>query len=83
MKKNSHSIVEAERAFAADVYRDRVAVNRKAQTVLASGSRQVTIRLGNQELALARRQAEARGLKYQTYIKMLLHEALVRNPAVR
>lgn len=83
MKKNGNNRIEAEKAFAADVYRDRAAINRKAQTVLASGSRQVTIRLGNDELALARRQAEAKGLKYQTYIKMLLHEALVRNPAVR
>jgi predicted DNA binding CopG/RHH family protein len=82
MKKNSNKTIEAEKAFAADVYRDRAAINRKAQTVLASGSRQVTIRLGNYELALARRQAEAKGLKYQTYIKMLLHEALVRKPAV-
>jgi predicted DNA binding CopG/RHH family protein len=82
MKKTS-STIEAEKAFAADVYRDRAAINRKAQAVLASGSRQITIRLGNDQLALARRQAEAKGLKYQTYIKMLLHEALTRNPPVR
>jgi predicted DNA binding CopG/RHH family protein len=82
MKKNS-STIEAEKAFAKDVYRDRAAINRKAQTVLASGSRQITIRLGNDQLALARRQAEAKGLKYQTYIKMLLHEALTRNPPAR
>jgi predicted DNA binding CopG/RHH family protein len=83
MKKNSNSRVEAEKAFAADLYKDRAAINRKAQTVLASGSRQITIRMRNDELALARQQAEAKGLKYQTYIKMLLHEALVRNPAAR
>ena len=83
MKKSNSVDIEAEAAFAAELYRDRAAINRKAQAVLASGSRQVTIRLGNNELALARRQAEAKGLKYQTYIKMLLHEALVRNPAVR
>jgi predicted DNA binding CopG/RHH family protein len=83
MKKNSNSTIEAEKAFAADLYKDRAAINRKAQAVLASGSRQITIRLRNDEIALARRQAEAKGLKYQTYIKMLLHEALVRNPAVR
>ena len=82
MRKTSSGTIEAEKAFAADVYRDR-AINRKAQAVLASGSRQITIRLGNDELALARRQAEARGLKYQTYIKMLLHEALGRNRAAR
>ena len=83
MTKNSSKAIEAEKAFAADVYRDRAAINRKAQEVLASGSRQITIRLGNDQLELARRQAKAKGLKYQTYIKMLLHEALARNPAVR
>jgi predicted DNA binding CopG/RHH family protein len=83
MKKNSSGTSEAEKAFAAEVYRDRAAINRKAQAALASGSRQITIRLGNAELALARRQAEAKGLKYQTYIKMLLHEALSRNRAAR
>ena len=81
--KKGNSRIEAEKTFAADTYRDRAAINRKAQAVLASGSRQITIRLGNGELALARQQAEAKGLKYQTYIKMLLHEALVSNPATR
>jgi predicted DNA binding CopG/RHH family protein len=84
MKKNSSNTIEAEKAFAADVYRDRAALNSKAQEVLAAGSRQVTIRLNNNEIALAKQQAEAKGLKYQTYIKMLLHEALARNqPAAR
>ena len=79
MKKNSNNKIEAEAAFAANLYRNRAAINRKAQAVLAAGSRQITIRLGNDELALARRQAEAKGLRYQTYIKMLLHEALARH----
>lgn len=50
----------------------------QAAIVAAAGSRQVTIRLSNDEIARARQQAEAKGLKYQTYIKMLLHEALGR-----
>jgi predicted DNA binding CopG/RHH family protein len=79
MKKSNSIDIEAEAAFAAEIYRDRAAINRKAQEVMASGSRQITIRLDNSELALARRQAEAKGLKYQTYIKMLLHEALEHN----
>lgn len=37
----------------------------------------MTIRLRNNEIAAARRQADAKGLKYQTYIKMLLPEALM------
>ena len=40
---------------------------------------QVTIRLSDSEIAVARQQAEVKGLRYQTYIKMLLHEALARN----
>ncbi|AEU38881.1 hypothetical protein AciX8_4611 [Granulicella mallensis MP5ACTX8] len=37
-----------------------------------------TIRLSNDDLARARAQAETRGLRYQTYLKMLLHEALAQ-----
>jgi predicted DNA binding CopG/RHH family protein len=37
-----------------------------------------TIRLSNDDLAKARTQAEAKGLRYQTYLKMLLHEALAQ-----
>jgi len=36
-----------------------------------------TIRLDPDDIALAREQASKRGLKYQTYLKMLVHEALV------
>jgi predicted DNA binding CopG/RHH family protein len=35
-----------------------------------------TIRLSEDDLAKARKQAEKKGLRYQTYLKMLLHEAL-------
>ena len=37
-----------------------------------------TIRLDPDDIALAREQASKRGLKYQTYLKMLVHEALVK-----
>jgi len=37
-----------------------------------------TIRLDPNDIELARMQAEKRGLKYQTYLKMLIHEALTR-----
>jgi len=48
MKKNSSSkLIEAEAAFAADLYRDRAALNSKAQGLLETGSRQVTIRPDN------------------------------------
>jgi len=72
--------IETEAAFANQIYKDRAAVNRKAIKVLQAlqGSRQVTIRLHNSEIALAKQQAEAKGLKYQTYMKMLLHQALLK-----
>ena len=44
----------------------------------ARSSRNVTIRMAEADLDLARQQAEAKGLPYQTYIKSVLHEALVR-----
>jgi predicted DNA binding CopG/RHH family protein len=37
-----------------------------------------TIRLDPDDIALARQQASKRGLKYQTYLKMLVHEALLK-----
>ena len=37
-----------------------------------------TIRLDPADIALARQQAEARGLKYQTYLKSIIHQALVK-----
>jgi predicted DNA binding CopG/RHH family protein len=35
-----------------------------------------TIRLDPDDIAKARVQAEKRGLRYQTYLKMIIHEAL-------
>jgi predicted DNA binding CopG/RHH family protein len=35
-----------------------------------------TIRLDREDIGRARMQAELRGLKYQTYLKMLIHNAL-------
>jgi predicted DNA binding CopG/RHH family protein len=40
-----------------------------------------TIRLDPSDIALAREQASKRGLKYQTYLKMLVHEALLKAKA--
>jgi predicted DNA binding CopG/RHH family protein len=37
-----------------------------------------TIRLDPADIEMARKQAEKRGLKYQTYLKMIVHEALTR-----
>jgi predicted DNA binding CopG/RHH family protein len=42
----------------------------------ASKSRVVSIRLPEDDIALARQQASRKGLPYQTYIKSVLHQAL-------
>jgi len=79
MKKrlSKDELNKAEAAFAEKIYAERNAVNEKAMSVMkAAGSRSVTFRMSNSALELARQQAEAKGLKYQTYIKMLLHQAL-------
>ena len=40
-----------------------------------------TIRLDPVDIQMARELAEKRGLKYQTYLKMLVHEALLKAKA--
>src|SRR5262245_24988386 len=60
---------------------DKRAIRRgTAQTLSreARTSRNITIRIAETDLALARKQAEAKGLPYQTYIKSLLHQALMK-----
>ncbi|WP_213803825.1 BrnA antitoxin family protein [Granulicella sp. dw_53] len=44
-------------------------------------AKSTTIRLDEGDLNLARTQAERKGLRYQTYLKMLIHEALGREEA--
>ena len=44
-------------------------------------SQSVTIRIATLDVAAARKLAERNGLPYQTYIKMLLHQALERERA--
>ncbi|HLN03257.1 MAG TPA: CopG family antitoxin [Bryobacteraceae bacterium] len=46
------------------------------ERLAASKSRVVSIRLPEDDIELARRQAEQKGLPYQTYIKSVLHQAL-------
>ena len=42
----------------------------------ATPARNITIRVAEHDLSRARDLAAKRGLRYQTYLKMLLHEAL-------
>lgn len=48
----------------------------KARLSSSSRSRVVSLRLPEEDIALARQQATQRGLPYQTYIKSVLHQAL-------
>ena len=44
----------------------------------SSATKVISLRLPEEDLALAREQAARKGLPYQTYLKSLLHEALRR-----
>ena len=50
--------------------RERIAASKKTPAPV------VALRIPEDDLALARKQAEQKGLPYQTYIKSLLHETL-------
>jgi predicted DNA binding CopG/RHH family protein len=70
---DAHPEVLAERFQTA---KQQGQVQRLSQTNLPGNSETVTIRIPPEELARARTLAAKRGLRYQTYLKMLLHEAL-------
>ena len=46
------------------------------ELLTAAAAQPKSLRVPEADLALARRQAEQKGLPYQTYIKSLLHETL-------
>jgi len=58
------------RVLTKEKLRDRITASRKTPAPV------VALRIPEADLALARRQAEKKGLPYQTYIKSLLHETL-------
>jgi predicted DNA binding CopG/RHH family protein len=75
--RNTHGkqLLDAVRSGEAQVLtkeklRQRIAAFRKPPAPV------VVPRIPEEDLALARRQAERKGLPYQTYIKSLLHETL-------
>lgn len=47
-----------------------------AQIAEEKKTKAINIRIPQGDLALAKRTAQAKGIGYQTYIRMLLHEAL-------
>jgi predicted DNA binding CopG/RHH family protein len=61
-------------------FEDAAAEGRLGRGTVArkAGLPTTTIRLDPVDIELARKQAEKRGLKYQTYLKMVIHEALMK-----
>ena len=51
-------------------------VARQMEEIKAEKAKSITIRLDPADISLAKIYAAKRGLKYQTYLKMLIHEAL-------
>jgi len=45
---------------------------------VVASTKVISLRMLEEDLALARHQAAAKGLPYQTFLKSLLHEALRR-----
>jgi predicted DNA binding CopG/RHH family protein len=86
--KNEHE--EAEWWFNNQDFALKVLQRAKAEGRLGHGSvarrmeeikaaaKSTTIRLDPMDLSRAKEQAEKKGLRYQTYLKMLIHEALGR-----
>ena len=64
VKSGDASVLTRERLL------ERIAASKKAPAQV------VALRIPREDLALARKQAEEKGLPYQTYIKSLLHEGL-------
>jgi predicted DNA binding CopG/RHH family protein len=65
--------------FASDFKQALAEGNLRRGTVARRGiTPTTTIRLDPDDVQRARTLAEAKGLRYQTYLKMLLHEALQR-----
>jgi predicted DNA binding CopG/RHH family protein len=74
-KKHAKQLLDAVKSGEAQVLtkeklRERIAASKR--TAAAA----VSLRIPEADLALARKQAEKKGLPYQTYIKSLLHETL-------
>ena len=68
--KNQDSLASEFEKAAAEGTLGRGTVVRKGNTPTT------TIRLDPDDIAKARTHAERKGLRYQTYLKMLIHEAL-------
>ena len=56
---------------------------RRGTLVKRGNTPTTTIRLAADDVELAKSQAAKRGLKYQTYLKMIIHQALRDETSVR
>ena len=70
--------LDNEFAAAADKGELRLLDQKLLRERLGGGTRVVSLKISQEDLDLAREQAEKKGLPYQTYIKSLLHDALRR-----
>lgn len=52
---------------------------RKLLARIKAATKVVSIRIAREDVELARKQAARLGLRYQTYVKSLLHRALRKN----
>jgi predicted DNA binding CopG/RHH family protein len=60
-----------------------ITLSQRTETLAKPPSQKVMLRIPTDDLALARRLAASRGLRYQTYIKLLLREGLDREKKAR
>ena len=55
-----------------------ITLSKRTESLLKPRTRKVMLRIATEDLDRARQQAVQKGIGYQTYIKMLLHEGLER-----
>jgi predicted DNA binding CopG/RHH family protein len=70
--------IEEERRYADHAYENRAELEREAVGILDGRLRQLTLRIDETDIERAKRQAKEKGLKYQSYMKSLLHVALAK-----
>ena len=77
-RTHSQEFLEASRNGEAQVLTKEKMLARIEASKKKAAAPMVSIRIPADDLALARKQAEKKGLPYQTYIKSLLHETLAQ-----
>lgn len=77
-KIHGDQMLEAVASGAAKVLTKEKLMQRIATSKKKAPAPVVPLRIPEADLILARKQAEQKGLPYQTYIKSLLHETLIK-----